>query len=408
MDASARRLRFPDGVTLILIATAVAGGCGYVANLLVGGSRPAAEYAVFGVFWSALYLIIAALSGIQQEVTRASHLRRESDPPSLNPVRNFGIVAGIVVGIAVLGSGLLWGAAVFPEPSFPLVFPIAAGGASYVIVAVLAGSLYGVSAWRPIAVLMVVDGVLRLMSVVVVIAIGGGTNALAWAVALPFPLSVILVWWYARRFIVGRVVLDVGLGTLVRNVLSTVVASVATGVLISGFPLVMRLTSPAEPAASIGALIFAVNLIRAPLVIVVLSLQSYLVVRFRNAPADAKRVFVSLSLLIVGAATVASLAAWFVVPPILAAVPGDYGLNGWVIAGLVATSGLLGVLCVSGPLALARAQHHVYTAGWVSAALASIVVMIINVDLSSRVVLALAVGPSIGVAVHLIGISRRR
>ena len=43
----------------------------------------------------------------------------------------------------------------------------------------------------------------------------------------------------------------------------------------------LELTSPGEPRALIGELIFIITLTRAPLIITVMSLQSYFIVQFR-------------------------------------------------------------------------------------------------------------------------------
>lgn len=406
--ATTSRRRIPDGAVLILLATVIAGGCGYVANVLVGATRSSpADYVVFGVFWSALYLVVSTLSGIQQEVTRATHARPVGEiATTANPVRNFALAAAVVAFAAVVGSSLLWGGAVFPDTGWTFVLPIAVGGASYVIVAAVAGTLYGLSVWWGIALLIVVDGVLRLIGIVVAVVFGWGDAAVAWAVVLPFPLTPVILWWVLRRTVVGRAVLDVGYPALIRNVASTILASAAIGLMISGFPLILRVTSPGASETEMGTLVYAINLVRAPLVVVVLSLQSYMVVRFRNAPHHAVAVFFRLAGVIAAVAVIAAVVAWFVVPPLLRLF--DYDLDGWVVTGLVLSSGLLGILCVSGPLALSRSQHGVYTAGWVAAVLVTIGVLLLPGDLSTRMVVALAVGPGVGVVTHVIGIATRR
>lgn len=400
------RFRLPHGVVVILVATAIAGGCGYIANILVGATRSPSQYVEFGVFWSALYLLIAGLSGVQQEVTRATHPRTSGDAGP-NPAKRFGVGAAIIVGVLLAASGPLWSNAVFPDDGISFVLPIAFGAAAYVVVAVIAGTLYGLSLWRGIALMMTLDGVLRLVSIIVVLAFGGGITALAWAVVLPFLLAPLILWWGLRSSVVGRTKLDVGYGALIRNVLGTVLAAVATGLLISGFPLLLRVTTPAAAEAQLGALIFAINLVRAPLVIVVMSLQSYLVVRFRNTPEHAIGTFGRLTTLILGCGLVLSVAAWFIVPPVLGMFGAGYEIEPWVAAGLVATSSILGVLCVSGPLALSRSQHVLYTTGWVVAALVSTAVLLVPGDPDTRMLISLAIGPVIGTSVHTIGVLGR-
>ena len=64
--------RGPNGAVLILAATAIGGGAGYVLQAFAGPTLDTKLYAPFSVFWSALYLFVSALSGLQQEVTRAT------------------------------------------------------------------------------------------------------------------------------------------------------------------------------------------------------------------------------------------------------------------------------------------------------------------------------------------------
>ena len=58
----------------VLGATVLAGLIGYVIQAVVPGFTDADEYITFSVFWSIVYLVVSALSGVQQEVTRAAHV----------------------------------------------------------------------------------------------------------------------------------------------------------------------------------------------------------------------------------------------------------------------------------------------------------------------------------------------
>lgn len=88
-------------------------------------------------------------------------------------------------------------------------------------------------------------------------------------------------------------------------------------------------------------------------------------------------------------------------PPVFRLLfPGQLVPAGWFIAVLVLSSALMGSLFVSAPAVLARSQHLVYTLGWVAAALATIVILLLPFDFTARVVTALLVGPAIGLLVH--------
>lgn len=395
------------GATLILAATAIAGGSGYIATALVGATSTAQDYAVFGVFWSALYLVIAALSGIQQEVTRATS-RVEVDGIAAAGARRFAMLAALAAALVVALSSPLWVGAIDDGAGGPWLVPVIVGAAGYVVVAVVAGVLYGLELWVPIAAMSSVDGVLRLLLIGVAVLTGAGDVWLAWAVVAPFPLTPLLLWPFFRRRVVGRFSLDVRLPALAVNSIRAVGATIATGVMISGFPLVLALTASDEPAARLGAAVLAINLVRAPLVIVVLSLQSFFIVRFRALGPEARSLFRKLALLILAATVLLAAASGVVAPPLLDLIWPQYEISTLLIVGLVVASGLLGVLCLSGPLVLASGRHSRFLAGWGVAALATVLLLLVPAPLEARVLISLLAPPLVGVAVHLVRSPRPR
>lgn len=402
-------MSLPIGVVPILLATAIAGGSGYIVNALVPIFRSPAAYADFSVLWSALYLIIAALAGVQQEVTRATTRRDGSvSNPVASPVRSFALVVGGVTGVVIVLTGVWWLPAVLGGNGWALSVPLGIGAASYIVVAVLSGTMYGLELWTAAALMIGVDGVLRLVGVGIALILGAGTIGLFWAVIVPFPLAPAIVWFFVRTRIAGKSKLDVARGQLSWNVLRTIVASAATGVLISGFPLLLAATSPLATRQDLAAVNLSINLIRAPLVIVVLSLQSYLVVRFRNSAGAAFGQFLRLVLLIASGTVILAAAAWALGPVVLGWFGHTYVLDGWTVAALVGASGLLGILCVSGPLALGLSHHGIYVGGWVVAAVSSVLVLAMPGALVPRMLVSLAIGPAIGVMVHALGVAIAR
>ncbi len=190
-----------SGFPAIVLATAAAGIIGYVIMWLVTQRAGAAGYAVFAVFWSAVYLVIGAASGIQQEITRAT--RPVSGPVQEHPrvARNFAIGGFATIVVAIVATSPIWIGPVFAG-SWALVPPLAVAAGSYVFVAVLSGSLFGISSWGAVAALIAVDAVLRLVLLGVLVIFTTDPVALAWGVAAPFPLTVLLLWPAVR----GRIV----------------------------------------------------------------------------------------------------------------------------------------------------------------------------------------------------------
>ena len=391
-----------SGAIQILVATAIGGGAGYVLTVFAGARLGAAGYVPFAVFWSALYLLISAASGVQQEVTRATSVTHAS--PTSPIARNFALGAAAVVFTALALSAILWAPLVFGTSAWSLVWPLAVGISAYVVLAVFAGTLYGLRLWRPISILIVLDGLLRLVLVFAALLVTSDMAVIAWAIAAPFFLAPAIVWPLVRRQVVGRFQLDVGYTGLVRNVGHTVVGAAATGVLISGFPLLLDATSGSASSQTVGAIVFASNLTRAPIVIVVVALQSYLIVRFRANRESAGRQLAAIIAVIAVAAGVLALLAWlfgewvfttffdagFVLPPA-------------VLASLVASAAAVASLCATGPFVLAAGRHFLFTAGWVTAALVTVGLLLAPLDVTERSLLALWIGPLSGLAVHLSG-----
>lgn len=403
------RRRHLAGATLIVIATAVGGGAGYLLTLWAG-IRLGDGYAAFAVFWSALYLVVGALSGIQHEVSRASHPLAVGQSPGTRPIaRNFALGAAVVVAVLVAASSPLWMPALADSGGYALLVPLLVGVTWYVAVAVLGGVLYGLSFWPLIAGMIMVDGLLRLVLVGSLLLVTTDVAVLAWAVVVPFVVAPILFWFVARRRVVGHFVLDVEYRALSWNVARTIVGAAASGVLISGLPLFVGVAASGEPAAFASALLFAISATRAPIIIVVLSLQSYLVVRFQAMREHLARwVLLFVAAILVGSALLAG-AAWLWGEWVLGVVMGPaFVLPGALVAAIVFSGGLVGAMCVTGAAALSLSRHFVSTLGWVAAAIVVIVSLQLPLPIESAVVLATFGGPIVGLAFHGIGLAVTR
>jgi hypothetical protein len=394
--------RGPNGAVLILLATAVGGGAGYLLQILAGVALGTAAYASFAVFWSALYLLVSALSGAQQEIARATH---PIDRPGsvagegrrAPVVRNFTLVAVVGVAAILAGSAWIWAGPVFPEKGWALVPPLILGVSAYLVVAAVSGVLYGLSFWVAAAAMTVIDGVLRFALVGGLLLVTTDTAVLAWGVAVPFAVTPVVLWLFIRRGVVGRFAVDVGPRELSWNVLRTVVAAAATGVMVSGLPLMIQATGDTVSPDAFGSLTYAITLTRAPIVIVVLALQSYLVVVFRTH-ADAVLGWVArLSAMVLAGAGLLALLAWWLGPWALSVLfRRPDVLAGGTIGLLVATAGLVGVLCVTGAATLSRAQHGAFAGGWILAAAVTVGMLSLPLGLHERTILALTVGPVAG------------
>ncbi|WP_022893612.1 hypothetical protein [Agromyces subbeticus] len=403
------------GFLRVLVATGVIGIAGYVITWLVPWTIGAAAYSTFAVFWSFTFLLAAGLSGIQQEITRATHvIEQPVAPPAteLSQVTRFAVVATVIVAVVLLVSAPFWGSLVFPDLGLALVWPLVVGACSYVLLAVLTGTLYGVSHWTALFWAILVEGVLRLALIAIVLFFTHDVVALAWAVAAPFPTTFVIIWLVYRRRLAGRTRLDVGYRALTWNVARTILAAISMGMLVSGFPLLLEITTPASGGAALGVLILLTVLVRAPLIVVGMALQSYFVVLFRNSADRFWATVLRLELLVLVAGIVVTALGWWLGPAVFAFLfPQEAVPSATLIAALAASSALLGGLCVMAPATLARSHHTLFTVGWVLAAVVTIAVLLLPLDLETRAVASLIGGPAAGLLVQSVGLplaERRR
>lgn len=389
------------GLRAILVATLVAGVAGYLLQGLVGRFVTPDVFLRFSVFWSSIYLLVAALSGLQQETTRAAHaVPAGSDAPGR--LLGFGLACAVGVGLLIAVTAPLWADIIFPVRTGVLVLALALGAAGYVGVALLAGVFYGLRAWSAVAAATIVDALLRLVLVGAAVLADASISVIAFAVVVPFPLSLSVLWLATRRRVKGRYVLDVPPRGLAWNASRAVGGAISTGILTSGYPLLIGATSTTEPEALVGALIFVVTLTRAPLVVPALALQSYLTVHFRDRPQTARSRLIRLLGAVVGVSALLAAIAFGVEPWLLRTIWGEaYVVSGLVCAGIVLTAGLTAGLCVSGAATLAANRHGTFVTGWSVAALTSVLLLLLPIGLEARVLLSMAVGPLLGILIHL-------
>lgn len=394
--------RASSAISYILGATVVAGASGYVIQALVPAFTSRAEYVAFSVYWSAVYLAVAGVAGVQQEVTRAARPGRPTRSAAPTLVRFAVAAAGLFTALILL-SGLLWATPAFGARAWELMPALALAVAAYTLVAVLSGIFYGSHEWGAVAGLTIADALFRLLGVCLVILLGGSVVSLGWAVAAPFAAAVALLWWLRGRRAVREVDLDVSLHRLARNSLSTVGAALATGVMISGLPLVLGLTSRGVGETTLASLILVITLTRAPLVIPLMALQSYLVVTYRDAPQRALRRTVVWSGLLIFVTAGLALVGTIAGPWVIHLLYGErYSLEPVVYAAVILSAGLTALLCLTGPAALARGKHGRYVAGWTVSAGALVASLgLFGGGQVSGVVIPLMAAPVLGAMVHL-------
>ncbi len=401
-------VRVRRGLVYILGATVVAGAVGYVIQAIVPAFTTAAEYIAFSVFWSAVYLVVSAVSGLQQEVTRASHPRRDGES-GWRALQWFALGAAGACAVIVAASSPAWAPGVFRSDTVALVAALVVATVGYAFIAVLSGAYYGLRNWPAAAGMTVVDAGLRLVAIILALIAGWSVAGLAWAVAIPFAVSFLVMFTITQRRIRSAIAVDSSPATLAAHSVSTVGAALATGVMISGLPLLLGVTEAGLGQSTLAALVLVITLTRAPLVVPILALQSYLIVTFRDHPDSAGGRVLRWGAALLIATAALSAAGAFIGPAVVQWLyAGRYFLEPIAYATIIASAGLTGVLCLTGPAVLAAGRHGQYVAGWAAASATLVIGLALPVSGIWGVLVPLLISPVVGVVVHAVALRTPR
>lgn len=395
--------RRSGGLGSLLPAIALTGAAGYAIQIAVPlWADEAQSYVTFSVFWAALYIVVNGLSGVQQEVARAS--RPLSAGKGYPVLARYVLIGTLVVALVTGVASWFMAQSLFHEDGAALSGLFILGSASYVGLAALGGVLFGSRRNGQIMLFLTLDTVLRLVLMLLVMAVSDSPVLLAVAVVLPFALSAGTLLVVARRTL-PAITLDVNLLQLLRNSSQTVVASVAMGCIISGLPLFLALSAASAPVGTAASTILLATLVRAPLVIPLMALQSFFVVRFRDSTNVGRAVSLYTAGLLGLALVLSAIAAW-VGPALFELLFTSYEpVSAALVFGLVLSAGFMGVLFVTGAGVLARGGHSFYVLGWIAAAVAVVALLLAPLGLTFEVsvVLALFAGPIVGGICHVGG-----
>jgi O-antigen/teichoic acid export membrane protein len=395
----------------VAVGAVIAGVSGYLVILIAARVLGPADYVGFSVFWSALYVLIGVLFGIQQETTRALRdaLVRPAaqQPPAAGP-RLVTLTLGLGGAAAVAGAATtpLWGPSVLGDRWPVLAVMIALAAVLAAAQFTVTGVLGAVGDWRGFATVVGLEGILRLAAFALVAWLIGGIEAMAWATIVVFAAASI---WVFRPGGTRRRLLS-PLGAPVSSSLSrfgkAMIAAGASGILINGFPAVLTALSPDVNASRLGVLILLVTLTRAPLLVPLTAFSGVLVAHFVDRRGDRGALIRPLGAVAVASLALGALAA-LIGPPLLPVVFGaDYTTDALTVGALTVACGGLAAITVTGASALAADRHTAYVAGWLVALAACVVLLLVlPLEIEWRVVIALLGAPLVGMLPHVM---RRR
>lgn len=397
-----------SSVVRVGAATVVSAICGYAVLYLAARDLEPAGFSVFAVFWGAFGLFAGAANGLLQESTREVRQARtlaQVPEPRSSPMRVAAVV-GVLSAVAIAGTSPLWSWHVFTEAQALSVALLAAGVAGFCVHATLLGMLAGVDRWSQYGSLIVGDAAMRVTVATTTFLVGWGLVGYLWATVAGAIAWLLLLLASPSSRAAARLATPGTTAVFLRGASHSIAAAGASAILIMGFPVLLKATS-ADLGAAGGVVILAVTLTRAPLLVPLTAMQGNLIAHFVDQRDRRLRSLVVpvAALAVLGGAAV--LVAGLLGPWLLRTAFGpDYQLGGALLAWFTAAAVMIAVLTLTGAATVAAALHRAYAVGWISATLASTLLLLAPWTLETRTVVALLCGPLAGIAVHLIALAR--
>ncbi|WP_084294154.1 hypothetical protein [Mycolicibacterium flavescens] len=392
-------------------ATAVSALCGYAVLYLAARDLEPAGFSVFAVFWGAFGLVTGAAFGLLQESTREVRSMTYVDiavGPRTHPLRVAALV-GVAAAAVIAVSAPLWSGRVFVESRWLSVTLLAVGLAAFCLHAALLGVLAGLDRWSAYGALMVTDAGLRVVVAVATFVVGWGLVGYLWATVAGAVAWLILLATSPAARQAAALLTPGGTATFLRGASHSIAAAGASAILVMGFPVLLKATAGDLGAAG-GVVILAVTLTRAPLLVPLTAMQGNLIAHFVDQRAHRMRALVVPVAVVTGVGALGVIAAWAIGPWLLRSAFGaDYHADGALLAWLTGAAVAIALLTLTGAAAVAAALHRAYSLGWVSATVAStLLLLLLPLDLATRTVVALLCGPVVGIVVHLCALAGRR
>ncbi|HEY6647113.1 MAG TPA: hypothetical protein VI217_08495, partial [Mycobacterium sp.] len=360
-------------------ATVISALCGYAVLYLAARDLEPAGFSIFGVFWGAFGLVTGAAFGLLQEATREVRSARYAEVvagPRTHPMRVAAMV-GVVAAAVIAASSPLWSAHVFVESRWLSVALLSVGLAGFCLHATLMGLLAGVNRWSQYGSLMVTDAGMRVIVAAATFVVGWGLVGYLWAtVAGAVAWLIVLIASPATRA-AARLLTPGGTITFLRGASHSIAAAGASAILVMGFPVLLKATSGGLGATG-GVVILAVTLTRAPLLVPLTAMQGNLIAHFVDQHAHRLRALVAPVVVVTGLGLLGVLLAGVFGPWLLREGFGaQYRADGKLLAWLTAAAIAIALLTLTGAAAVAAALHRAYSAGWVSATVASALLLLL-------------------------------
>lgn len=386
-------------------ATLLSALCGYAVLYLAARDLEPAGFSVFGVFWGAFGLVTGAANGLLQETTREIRFSGEAGPGDASAAHTRPLwvagCAGVVAAALVAAGSPLWSSHVFVDARWLSVGLLCFGLANFAVHATMLGMLAGTNRWTQYGALMVTDAGIRVAVATATFVIGWGLVGFLWATVAGAIAWLLLLAASPATRSAARLLTPVGTAAFLRGAAHSITAAGASAILVMGFPVLLQATY-GELGAEGGVVILAVTVTRAPLLVPLTAMQGNLIAHFVDQRERRLRSLITPAASVAAVGAVGAVAAGLLGPWLLRTVFGpDYHTGGLLLAGLTTAATAIALLTLTGAATVAAALHRAYALGWVGATVASTLLLLLPLDLSSRTVVALLCGPLVGIAVHL-------
>jgi hypothetical protein len=389
-----------SGIIQVSVATFIGGGAGYLTTFLTYSVLGPVSFVYFSAFWATLYFIVGSLSGIQQEVARASGSEEMPQKGRTVSITILATTMSIFFLVFVFLVLELFTNAYFDTFSTALVMALCVGAGSYVLVAFLSGSLYGQAKWRLIAFMITIDGILRLGLISLALLFTQDIEVLAWCLVLPFPLALVLILPFLRIGTTNGFNIKLETRKTIWNISRTLSASIALAITVNALPLLVFFASRGNADPITGELMFAVTILRAPLVVASIALQSYFLVYFSRTERHESTANATPFLVLSAATVLLTLFGFILGSRTMNLITGDESLlSNFAISIIFLSSGFIAILVAASSMSLSRGFHATYSTSWLTTSALTVFIILQPGDLISNVLTAIALGPLAGIAV---------
>lgn len=401
------------------VASLCAAASGFLILFVAARVLSPADNAEFLAYWAGLFAVIGVLAGVTAETTRAvgtvaagQRMTREREPATSSRggarVMFSALIVGAVLAALVLALGLPFADQLFSTHGVTIVVLLALTAVLFSAHAAVAGSLQGRGLWGPFAQLLTLEATFRFTAVLLAATLSGSLFGIeaACLAALGAWVVVLLSSRSARTAAMSRA--DIPLGPFLRQTGHALVSAAASAALLVSFPLLVKLTTAPDDYDLAAPLLLAVSLTRAPIMLPLQAFQGLALTSVIRARDEGLRALQRPIMAVIGLGVLGSILAALVGPRIMLFFGEDYQVNRWVLAALTLAAAVIALLTLTGTGLLAMGQHRPYAVGWAIGTAAAVACLMLPLSTEVRCVLALFVGPLLGIGVHILAISRRR